>query len=65
MYYLISFICLFISVWQFIVTWRTFTSLKKEGDKRTSPFIMLGLWSSLAFAIIFFAVAIAFFLGEF
>ncbi|HBC4853573.1 hypothetical protein ACUXIF_001576 [Enterococcus faecalis] len=59
MRYLIGGIFLLISIWQFIVTGRTFSYLKKEGDKRTSPFILLGLWSSLVFAIISFAVAIA------
>lgn len=66
MRYLIGGIFLLISIWQFIVTGRTFSYLKKEGGKRTSPFILLGLWSSLVFAIISFAVAIAsFFLCEF
>lgn len=59
MRYLIGGIFLLISIWQFIVTGRTFSYLKKEGGKRTSPFILLGLWSSLVFAIISFAVAIA------
>lgn len=59
MRYLIGGIFLLISIWQFIVTGRTFSYLKKEGSKRTSPFILLGLWSSLVFAIISFAVAIA------
>lgn len=58
MRYLIGGIFLLISIWQFIVTGRTFSYLKK-GGKRTSPFILLGLWSSLVFAIISFAVAIA------
>ena len=57
MRYLIGGIFLLISIWQFIVTGRTFSYLK--GGKRTSPFILLGLWSSLVFAIISFAVAIA------
>ncbi|EKZ0362665.1 hypothetical protein ACTRHR_001444 [Enterococcus faecalis] len=56
---LIGGIFLLISIWQFIVTGRTFSYLKKESGKRTSPFILLGLWSSLVFAIISFAVAIA------
>ncbi|EGO6537462.1 hypothetical protein G3D42_000981 [Enterococcus faecalis] len=59
MRYLIGGIFLLISIWQFIVTGRTFSYLKKEVGKRTSPFILLGLWSSLVFAIISFAVAIA------
>lgn len=59
MRYLIGGIFLLISIWQFIVTGRTFSYLKKEAGKRTSPFILLGLWSSLVFAIISFAVAIA------
>ncbi|WP_270786607.1 hypothetical protein [Enterococcus faecalis] len=59
MRYLIGGIFLLISIWQFIVTGRTFSYLKKEDGKRTSPFILLGLWSSLVFAIISFAVAIA------
>ncbi|MFK4566278.1 hypothetical protein [Enterococcus sp. UD-01] len=57
MRYLFGFIFLLISIWQFIITWRTFTGLKKDGDKNTSPFIMLGLWNSLVFALIFIAVA--------
>ena len=52
MRYLIGGIFLLISIWQFIVTGRTFSYLKKESGKRTSPFILLGLWSSLVFAII-------------
>ena len=59
MRYLIGGIFLLISIWQFIVTGRTFSYLKKEGGKRTSPFILLGLWSSLVFAIISLAEAIA------
>lgn len=52
MRYLIGGIFLLISIWQFIVTGRTFSYLKKEGGKRTSPFILLGLWSSLVLSLI-------------
>lgn len=65
MSYLVGSIFLLISIWQFSVTWKTLTQIKKTGNKSTSPFIMVSLWSSLAFAIIFFAIAIRFVFGEF
>lgn len=65
MRYLVGFVFLLVSIWQLVITWRTFASIKSEGDKNTSPFIMLGLWNSLIFAVIFFAVALWCFLVKF
>ncbi|MGE7925835.1 hypothetical protein ACQKND_21980 [Viridibacillus arvi] len=65
MRYLFGFIFLLIGIWQLIITQRTFTGLKKDGDKSTSPFIMLGLWNSLVFAIIFIAVSLGSFFIDF
>lgn len=65
MRYLLGFVFLLISIWQLVITWRTFVKIKNEGDKSTSPFIMLGLWNSLLFAVIFFAVALWCFLLKF
>lgn len=65
MRYLVGFVFLLVSIWQLVITWRTFASIKNEGDKNTSPFIMLGLWNSLIFAVIFFAVALWCFLVKF
>ncbi|PLS35096.1 hypothetical protein CYV26_06760 [Carnobacterium maltaromaticum] len=65
MRYLLGFVFLLVSIWQLVITWRTFASIKSEGDKNTSPFIMLGLWNSLIFAVILFAVALWCFLVKF
>ena len=62
MRYLIGGIFLLISIWQFIVTGRTFAYLKKEGGKRTSPFILLGLWSSFSVCYYFICCGDCFFL---
>lgn len=58
MNYIISIVFVCISIWQFTMTWRTFTHLKKEGNQNTSPFIMLSLFSSLLFAVLFLAIAL-------
>jgi hypothetical protein len=63
--YLIGVIFLSIGIWQLVITKRTLTDLKKEGDKNTSPFIILGLWNSLIFAIIFIGIAIGCFFFDF
>ncbi|MEI5994322.1 hypothetical protein A5880_001880 [Enterococcus sp. 4G2_DIV0659] len=65
MRYLLGFIFLLIGIWQLVITWRTFTDLKKEGDKNTSSFIMLGLWNSLAFSLIFITVSLGSFFVSF
>ena len=57
MNYWLGLIFLVIGIFQLVITWRTFAHLKKEGDKNTSPFTMLGLWNSLVFALLFIVVA--------
>lgn len=47
-----------VGIWQLAITWRTFTKLKTEGSKETSPFIMLSLSNSLLFAVVFFTVGV-------
>jgi hypothetical protein len=46
-------------MWQFWMTKRSFTGLRRNGNENTSPFIMLGQWHSLSLAIGFLIVAIA------
>lgn len=65
MRYLIGCIFLLLSVWQFLMFKRSFTHFKQEGDKSTSPFIMLSLWNGLLFAIIFFGVALSCFFTDY
>jgi hypothetical protein len=65
MNYFIGVIFLLVGIWQLAMTWRTFARLKTKGDKSTSPFIMLGLWTSFSFSIIFLAVALGCFFGQF
>ena len=59
MRYLIGCIFLLLSVWQFVMFRRAFTNLKQKGNKDTSPFIMVSLWSGLVLTIIFLGVAIS------
>lgn len=60
MTYAIGVVFLLISIWQIFITWRTISKLKLAAGKETSPFILLGIASSLIFAVIFFTVAIRF-----
>jgi len=59
MSYLMGTIFLLLSVWQFIMFKRSFTYFKQKGNQNTSPFLMLGLWSGLLFAIVFLGIAIS------
>lgn len=59
MHYIIGCIFLLLSVWQFVMFRRAFTNLKQKGNKDTSPFIMVSLWSGLVLTIIFLGVAIS------
>lgn len=59
MRYVIGCIFLLLSVWQFVMFRRAFTNLKQKGNKDTSPFIMVSLWSGLVLTIIFLGVAIS------
>ncbi|MHC9536209.1 hypothetical protein ACVQ8P_00085 [Dellaglioa sp. BT-FLS60] len=67
MLYIFGFIFILIAIWQLVLTWKTFTKLKKEGTKDTSSFIMLALSNSLLFAIVFLLVGVGclFFKGYF
>lgn len=62
MRYVIGFVFLLLSLWQFIMFKRTLSHIKQEGNKNTSPFIMLSLWGGLIIAVIFLSVALACFL---
>lgn len=57
MRYVIGCIFLLLSLWQFVMFKRAFTNLRQKGNKDTSPFIMLSLWSGLLFAIGFLGAA--------
>ncbi|MGM0165864.1 hypothetical protein IGI39_000815 [Enterococcus sp. AZ135] len=57
MNYILGIVFLLLSVWQLAMTKRSFTDLKKNGNKNTSPFIMLGLWFSFIIGISFLAAA--------
>ncbi|KFO17979.1 hypothetical protein NQ080_12590 [Enterococcus faecium] len=65
MRYFLGIVFSLLSLWQFIVFKRAYTQLKQNGDKDTSPFIMLGLWSGLLFVIVFFVIAINCFFADF
>ena len=56
---------LILGIWQLWMTKRSFTSLKKTSDEKTSPFIMISLGSSLVMAVIFLAIAINLVTGNF
>ncbi|MGL9727577.1 hypothetical protein [Enterococcus sp. DIV0756] len=57
MSYFIGVIFVLLGVWQFVMTKRSFSNLKKNGNKNTSPFVMFSLWSSLVIGICFFSAA--------
>ncbi|WP_159721237.1 hypothetical protein [Enterococcus sp. CSURQ0835] len=59
MRYGLALVFLLISLWQFMMTRRAFIQLRQKGDQTTSPFIMLSLWSSLVFTIIFFGIGLS------
>ncbi|MFR3684659.1 MAG: hypothetical protein ACLTXM_06415 [Enterococcus sp.] len=59
MRYIIGVFFLLLAMWQFWMTKRSFTGLRRNGNENTSPFIMLGQWHSLSLAIGFLIVAIA------
>ncbi|MBO0456655.1 hypothetical protein JZO77_07900 [Enterococcus hulanensis] len=61
MSYVLGTIFLLLSVWQFVMFKRSLTHFKQRGDKNTSPFIMLALWSGLLFAITFLGIAVSYF----
>ncbi|MGG5369927.1 hypothetical protein [Enterococcus sp. AZ196] len=62
MSYLIGAVFLLLSIWQLVMTKRSFTHLKKGGNENTSPFILLGLWFSFIIGISFlFAAGYCFF----
>lgn len=63
--YVFGVIFLLLSIWQFIMAKRAFTSFKQHGEKGTSPFIMLGLWSGVGFAFVFLIVAFNCFFTDF
>lgn len=56
---------LILGIWQLWMTKRSFTSLKKTSDEKTSPFIMISLGSSLVMAVIFLAIAFNLVTGNF
>nr|WP_137614330.1 hypothetical protein [Enterococcus viikkiensis] len=58
MTYMIGIFFLLISIWQFYITKRTFSQIRKKGNESTSPFILFGLWGSLVFALCSLYVAI-------
>lgn len=57
MNYLFGVIFLLFSIWQLVMTKRSFSSLKKNGNENTSPFILLGLWFSFIIGIVFLLAA--------
>ncbi|MGL9746873.1 hypothetical protein [Enterococcus sp. DIV0170] len=57
MNYLFGVIFLLLSIWQLVMTKRSFSSLKKNGNENTSPFILLGLWFSFIIGIVFLLAA--------
>lgn len=65
MRYFIGCIFLLLSIWQFIMFKRSFTHLKQKGNKNTSPFVMLSLWSGLLFALIFLGIALSSFFADY
>ena len=54
---------LLLGLWQLVMFKRAFSHLKHQGDKTTSPFIMLSLWSGLLFAIVFLGISFSCFFG--
>ena len=65
MRYMFGTIFFLLSVWQFWMTKRSFTYLKQNGNKNTSPFVMFGQWSSLAMAIIFLVASVSCFFVDY
>jgi hypothetical protein len=57
MNYLFGVIFLLLSIWQLAMTKRSFSSLRKDGNENTSPFILLGLWFSFIIGIVFLLAA--------
>lgn len=65
MKFLFGIVFLVLSIWQFIMCKQAFKNLKEKGNKSTSPFIMLSLWSGLLLAIIFLGIALSCIFGKF
>lgn len=59
MIYIIGFIFILFALLQLVLTWRSFTKFKKEGNKDTSSFIMLALSNSLLFVVVFLVVGVS------
>lgn len=57
-----GFIIICFAIWQIYTAYLAFKQVKQVGNKSTSPFIALGVWSGLSFGILMvvFGIALAF-----
>lgn len=62
---LIGVVFLLLSVWQFWISKRSLKEVKQNGNKSTSPFMLVSLASSMGIAIVFLVVAFMCFTMDF
>ena len=54
-----GFIIICFAIWQIYTAYLALKQVKQVGNKSTSPFIALGVWSGLSFGILMVAFGIA------